>query len=107
MRRKKDKKVAPAEAPRLTGVSWGGMVIPPPTPLAEDAVFEQVTAAEKAKAEAEAVRALVMSRFKELMGHLLPIEITSIQNMPSHNCLVVNDLVLLSYVEAKELLEQL
>lgn len=106
MPKKKDK-TPPPEAPRLEGVSWGGMIIPPPTPLAEDAVFEQVGAAERAKAEAEAVRAFVVPRFRELMGHDIPVEILGIQVLPSHNCLIVNDHLLLSFVEAKALLEQL
>lgn len=93
--------------PELVGVSWGGMLIPPPTPLAEDAVFEQVAAAERAKEEADAVRAFVLPRAHELKGHTIPVEILSVQVLPSHNCLIVNDLLLLSFVEAKALLEQL
>lgn len=95
------------EKPRLEGVSWGGMTIPPPPTIEQAALDEQLETAARLKREAEETAAYVKENFKKLMGQDLAVEITSIQILHSHNCLIVNDLLLLSYREAKELLEQL
>lgn len=89
------------------GVDWGGTTIVNSTELADDAVQETHAAAVEAKRVADETKAFVLARYRELKGCDIPIEILSIQNLPHHNCLIINDLLLLSYVETKELLEQL
>lgn len=89
------------------GVDWAGTTVINSTELEDDAIQETHEAAVKAKQEADETRAYVLERFRKLLGCDLPVEITSVQNLPGHNCLIVNDLLLLSYVEAKALLEQI
>jgi hypothetical protein len=71
------------------------------------AMLEAAAAAEKAKAEADATRDYVLENFRRLMNREIPVEILSVQNLPSHNCLIVNDLLLLSYREAEAILRSL
>jgi len=72
-----------------------------------EAMDEARIAAEKAKRDAEATRAFVLEHFEELRGTQLAVEMTSVANLPSYSCLIVNDHLLLSYVEAEQLIKQL
>lgn len=71
------------------------------------AIDETAEAAAKAKREFKALRRYVKQNFTRLRGQWIPIEVLNVAVIESHNCLVVNDLLLLSYAEAKELLEQI
>ncbi len=82
----------------------GAIVTDELTQLSPEAIIELELAAAKAKAEAEATKAYVLEHFRELIGKTMPLEILGVQNLPSHSCLIVNDTLLLSYVEAEQLL---
>ncbi len=75
--------------------------------LSPEAIDEAFLAAQKAKADAEATRAFVLEHVQKLRGKTMPLEIYSVQNLPSHSCLIVNDHFLLSYVEAEEMIKAL
>lgn len=75
--------------------------------LNPDAMEEARAAAVEAKRQADETRDYVLERFRQLIGCTIPVEILTIQNLPGHSCLILNDLLLFSYVEAKELIEQL
>lgn len=53
------------------------------------------------------IRAFALKHMSYLKGKSVPIEVTSIQSLPSHNCLIINDLLLLSYTEAVEFIYDL
>lgn len=72
-----------------------------------DAMEEAKRVAAEQKRIADETRDYVLPRHRQLIGCTIPVEILSIQNIPGHSCLIINDLLLFSYVEAKELLEQL
>jgi len=60
----------------------------------------------EARRQADATRDFVTEHFRELRGVLIPIETLEIQNLPHHNCLIVNDHLLLSYREAEPLIKE-
>lgn len=70
------------------------------------AMEEARLAAIKAKIDAEHTRDFVLEHVSELRGKTMPVEIYSVQNLPNHSCLIVNDHLLLSYVEAEQLMKQ-
>ncbi len=74
------------------------------TELTQEAIVELELDAAKAKAAATATMAYVLEHFRELIGKTMPLEILGVQNLPDHRCLIVNDLILLSYREAEDLL---
>ncbi len=75
--------------------------------IQQDAVDEAYLAAVKAKADADETRAYVLEHVQKLRGKTMPVEINSIQNLPSHSCVIVNDSLLLSYVEAEMMIREL
>lgn len=48
-----------------------------------------------------------IKNMEKLRGTLVPIEVGSIQNLPNHNCIIINDLLLVSYTEVKEMIMDL
>lgn len=72
-----------------------------------EALEEQAAAQLVAKQKADETRAFVLGRFQHLLGFKYPLEIYSISNLEHHNCLIINDHFLLSYVEAEEILRGL
>lgn len=80
------------------------LLIPNAMEIPAQIVDEAKEEAQAAKMRAEETRAYVLPRFGRLRGLEIPVEITSIQNLPGHSCLIVNDLLLLSYVEAEQIL---
>lgn len=72
----------------------------------QDAVDEAHLAAIAAKKAADETRAFVLEHQEKLRGRVMPVEIYSVQNLPTHSCLIVNDYLLLSYVEAEQLIKQ-
>lgn len=87
--------------------TWDGMTIQNSSEFNPDAIDETAAAAAEAKRVADETRDFVMARYKKLIGCEIPVEILRIQVLPSHNCLIVDDWLLLSFVEAKQLLEQI
>ncbi len=75
--------------------------------IQQEAIDEAHLAAIKAKADAEATRDFVLAHVQELRGKTMPMEIYSVQNLPGHSCLIVNDHFLFSYREAEELIKQI
>lgn len=75
--------------------------------ISAEAMDEAKIAAEKAKADAEATREYVLEHVAALRGKIIPVEISSVQNLPGHSCLIVNDHLLLSYREAEDLIKTL
>ncbi len=75
--------------------------------IQQEAIDEAHAAAIKAKADADQTRAFVLEHVQKLRGQTMPVEIYSIQNLPSHSCVIVNDSLLLSYVEAEQMIKTL
>jgi hypothetical protein len=75
--------------------------------IQQDAVDEAHEAAVLAKLRAEKTREFVLERVEQLRGKIMPVEILSVQNLPGHACLIVNDHLLLSYDEAEQLINQM
>lgn len=75
--------------------------------IQQDAVDEAHAAAIAAKEAADKTRAFVLDHVDRLHGKIMPVEILSVANLPGHSCLIVNDHLLLSYVEAEQLINQL
>ena len=75
--------------------------------IQQDAVDEAFLAAIKAKADADETRAFVLEHVQKLRGQAMPVEIYSIQNLLSHSCVIVNDSLLLSYVEAEQMIRKI
>ncbi len=75
--------------------------------LVQEAIDEAHLAAIRAKEAADQTRAFVLQHVQKLRGQTLPVEIYSVQNLPSHSCVIVNDSILLSYVEAEEMIRKL
>ncbi len=75
--------------------------------IQHDAVDEAHRAAIAAKEAADKTRSFVLAHVEGLRGKIMPVEILSVANCPSHSCLIVNDHLLLSYVEAEQLINQL
>jgi hypothetical protein len=73
----------------------------------ELAIAEEEAKARAAKEAADATRDYVLAKFQHLSGYKYPLEIYSIANVPSHNCLIMNDHFLLSYVEAEQILREI
>ena len=71
------------------------------------AMAETLEATRLAKIQADATRDFVLAHYQKLRGQVMPMEIMGIQNLPNHSCLIVNDLLLLSYVEAEQLIHKL
>lgn len=81
-----------------------------------DEAFRQTkqTKAEKVKAilerdfdEFKRIRAYVHKHMKYLEGKKVPIDVGSVQYLPSHDCVIINDLLLVSYTEAMEIIKKL
>ncbi len=53
------------------------------------------------------MRAFVLKNMSFLRGKKVAIEVGSIQFLPSHECIIINDLLLVSFTEAKELIVEL
>lgn len=75
--------------------------------MSSEAMQEARIAALEAKRKADETRDFVLAKFQHLMGYKYLLEIYSIANLPNHNCLIMNDHFLLSYVEAEEILKSL
>ncbi len=74
------------------------------TKLTPEAIQELELSSALAKVKAAETMAYVLEHFRKLIGKTMPLEILSVQNLPSHSCLIVNDVVLLSYREAEQML---
>lgn len=53
------------------------------------------------------IREFVLEHMGYLRGKPVPIEVDSIQHLGSLNCMVINDLVLVSYIEAMDMILEL
>ena len=49
-------------------------------------------------------REFALKNMHLLRGKKVPIEVDSIQSLPSHNCIIINDLLLMSFVEVEDLI---
>lgn len=54
--------------------------------------------------EFKRIRDYAIDNMDYLHGRRVPIEVDSIQRCDSHNCIIINDLLLLSYTEATEMI---
>lgn len=52
-------------------------------------------------------RAYVLKHMGYLRGKTVPIEVGSIQSLPSHECIIINDLLLMSFQEVLEMIVDL
>lgn len=57
--------------------------------------------------EFKKMRAYVLKNMHKLRGNMVPIEVMGIQSLPSHECLIINDLLLVSYTEAAEMIMEI
>ncbi len=57
--------------------------------------------------EFKKMRAYVLKNIHKLRGHMVPIEVMGIQSLPSHECIIINDLLLVSYTEAAEMIREI
>lgn len=89
------------------GIDWGGMFIPAPPDLNQEALHDNLAESAELKRQADDRKAYVLEHFRRLRGVFVPIEIMGIQNLPHHNCLIINDLLLLSYAEAEQIIRGL
>jgi hypothetical protein len=72
--------------------------------LDQAALDANLEEAARLKAEYDVTRDYVLTNFKKLRGTMIPIEVLGIQNLPGHNCLILNDMLLLPYTEAEHIL---
>ncbi len=75
--------------------------------LVQEAIDEAHLAAIRAKEAADQTRAFVLKHVQKLRGQTMPVEIYSVSNQTHYNCVIVNDSLLLSYVEAEEMITRL
>lgn len=94
------------EKPEMTTEQLGTLYPIQVGEIQQDAVDEAHRAAIAAKEAAEKTRAFVLEHQEKLRGRIMPVEISSVANLPHHSCLIVNDHLLLSYVEAEQLIRQ-
>ncbi len=47
----------------------------------------------------------VLENMGYLMNRVIPMEVMSIQSLPTHDCVIVNDLLLYSYTELEEIIK--
>ena len=57
--------------------------------------------------EFKRTRDYVFKHMSFLRGKKVPIEVTSIQYLPSHECIIINDLLLMPFSEVIDLIEEL
>lgn len=77
---------------------------------------EQAQASKEARAmaiierdfeEFRRMRDYVFKNMSFLRGKKVPIEVSSIQYLPSHECIIINDLLLMPFSEVIDLIEEL
>lgn len=94
-------------------IQW---IIPGPTEKQIDTAREEAKArwaAEHiAKVQVEydtfrEMRKYVIEHIPFMRDKVVPIEISSIQLLESHDCLIINDLLLVSFTEAKDMIDRL
>lgn len=55
--------------------------------------------------EFQKTKQYVLQHMGYLMNRVIPMEVTSIQSLPTHDCVIVNDLLLYSYTELEAIIK--